>query len=285
MRFILFVFLCWVAHQLGAQDFAAASEPSAPLVSITEPVALTKPGDAAAPTESLTTSGSVAAAESVTSAEPFPPAPAPQYPTARLAYRQPTSVGSTAAAADRNERYSLHYRRERTLLGDLNLTGLWGGPTYNYSMTGDDWALVRGGFGLLEFSDEVSIGYGGWSSREDFTTNEPVLNDAGEETFYSLRHGGFIVSYAPLRDATIHPRVTMIAGPGRVDIAGDELDRDRIFVGQAMAGVELNVFQWFRLGFEGGYRFAAGVEDDNPFNARDVSGAVVQIEARFGFSW
>jgi len=59
---------------------------------------------------------------------------------------------------------------------------------------------------------------------------------------------------------------------------------DRFLVGQATVGFELNLFQWFRLGVDGGYRFASGVENDF-VTANDIGGAVMQIEARFGFSW
>lgn len=171
-----------------------------------------------------------------------------------------------------------HRGRERTLLGDLDLSGAWGGPTYNYSMTGDDWALVRGGFGGLEFGEEFFIGYGGWKGREPFTKDEPV-NGSPE---FDFRHSGLILAYAPFSDNAIHPRITTIFGPGKVDVAGE--GRDRMLVGQAMIGLELNLFQWFRLGAEAGYRFSTGV-DSALISDQDVSGAVVQLEARFGFSW
>jgi hypothetical protein len=196
-----------------------------------------------------------------------------------LAYRTATPSTTDDAVVERYRSY-----RERTLLGDLDLSGAWGGPTYNYSMTGDDWALVRGGFGGLEFGEEFFLGYGGWSSRDPFTTNEDVAN----RPEYDFRHGGFILAYSPLRESAIHPRITTIIGPGRIEFDGGngERMRDRMFVGQAMAGLELNLFQWFRLGVEGGYRFASGVDvEGDIISARDVSGAVVQIEARFGFSW
>lgn len=89
----------------------------------------------------------------------------------------------------------------------------------------------------------------------------------------------------------MHPRFTAIVGPGRIDIPNEgrlgveSISRDRLVVGQLMGGAEINITQWFRLGFEGGYRFASGVEDNDYVTARDISGAVVQIEARFGFSW
>lgn len=199
-----------------------------------------------------------------------PPADAP-----RLAYRPAASASPTSGGS---HDYSL--RREKTLLGDLDLSGAWGGPTYNYSSTGDDWALVRGGFGGLEFGENVFLGYGGWAAREQFTTDDAPL--VGDRPQYDFRHGGFIIGLAPGADNVIHPRFTAIVGPGRIEVEGG--DRDRMLVGQLMAGAELNLFQWFRLGIEGGYRFASGV--DNPVvTARDVSGAVVQIEARFGWSW
>ena len=176
--------------------------------------------------------------------------------------------------------------QERTLLGDLDLTGAWGGPTYNYSATGDDWALVRGGFGGLEFGEEVFIGYGGWSNRDAFRTDDELLG-LNERQRFDFRHGGFILAYSPGRDKVVHPRFTGIFGPGRIKYATNntgETDTDRLFVGQVMGGLELNLFQWFRVGVEGGYRFAGGV-DAPTISANDIGGAVVQIEARFGFSW
>ena len=201
-------------------------------------------------------------------------------------YRSTAAISTTADAT----RYRYSGRRERTLFGDLDLSGLWGGPTYNYSATGDDWALVRGGFGGLELDDQVFIGYGGWSSRDVFTTDDDVAGLA-DRPAYDFRHGGFILAYSPGADNTVHPRFTSILGPGRIEGTavgenGRPQDfRERMFVGQIMGGVELNLFQWFRLGIEGGYRFASGVNNVPNVTATDVSGAVVQIEARFGFSW
>ncbi|MEM9527709.1 MAG: hypothetical protein AAGA31_13935 [Bacteroidota bacterium] len=197
-----------------------------------------------------------------------------------LAYKSAENIESLTE-------YKIRSRRERTLLGDLDLSGIWGGPTYNYSMTGDDWALMRGGFGGLEFGEEFFLGYGGWNARENFTVDDPVASSPE----YDFRHSGFILAYSPLRNSPIHPRVTTIIGPGKFTINPSSVDNpddidleDRMLVAQAMIGFELNLFQWFRLGVDGGYRFANGI--DNPvITEKDVSGAIVQIEARFGFSW
>lgn len=190
----------------------------------------------------------------------------------------PVLAYKTAVETTTNTEYDFSTRRERTLLGDLDLSGAWGGPTYNYSATGDDWALLRGGFGGLEFSDEVFLGYGGWKSRDRFSSEAATSTP----TTYDFSHSGFIFAYSPFRDNAIHPRISTIIGPGKIDVAGE--GRDRMLVGQAMAGLELNLFQWFRLGADVGYRFANG-SDSALITDKDVSGAVVQLEARFGFSW
>jgi hypothetical protein len=204
-----------------------------------------------------------------------------------FAYKAETTTQPLAnhGPGDRNGKNSRR-NRERTLLGDLDLSGIWAGPTYNYTSTGNDWALMRGGFGGLEFSNEFFIGYGGWSNREDFTVDEPDANSP----VFNFRHSGLILAYTPFSDNAIHPRITGVFGPGRFELLDDSNqpvadDRsDRFLVGQATIGVELNLFQWFRLGIDGGYRFASGIQNLNVTD-QDLSGTFVQLEARFGFSW
>ena len=81
----------------------------------------------------------------------------------------------------------------------------------------------------------------------------------------------------------IHPRFTFIAGRGRV-WTSDKDNSGRMFVFQPSAGFEFNVFQWFRLGFEGGYRFV-GNSDRFNVTSGDLSTPFAQIEMRFGLSW
>lgn len=170
----------------------------------------------------------------------------------------------------------LSAQRERTLLGDMDLTGAWAGITYNWSGYGDDGAYVRGGYGGVELGNEFFIGYGGWRIKDE-------VRLADLNTNFELRHGGLIMAYTPNSFRAIHPRVSMTFGPGRVTV-GDQ--RDRIFVLQPAAGIELNLFQIFRLGIEGGYRYAGNVALENvDLASEDVSAFFVQVEARFGFSW
>ncbi|MBK6997444.1 MAG: hypothetical protein IPH31_21995 [Lewinellaceae bacterium] len=59
---------------------------------------------------------------------------------------------------------------------------------------------------------------------------------------------------------------------------------DRILVMQPSAGVEINVFRWFHLGIDGGYRFVSDATTpglDNEY----LSGWFGQATLKFGFSW
>lgn len=171
---------------------------------------------------------------------------------------------------------SLSAQREQTLLGDLDLTGAWGGFTYNYSALGDDGAYVRGGFGGIELGNQFFLGYGGWKIKDDVRIPEIGTN-------FELRHGGFILGYTPNSFRSIHPRTSLTFGPGRVFVNGE---RDRVFVVQPAAGLELNVFQAFRLGAEVGYRYVGNVAlESSPLRSEDVSSVFFQLEMRFGFSW
>jgi hypothetical protein len=59
---------------------------------------------------------------------------------------------------------------------------------------------------------------------------------------------------------------------------------DRIFAVQPTAGIEINVFRWFHVGLEGGYRF---ISDSNVegLTDSDLSGPFGQATLRFGWSW
>lgn len=173
----------------------------------------------------------------------------------------------------------LNAQSEETLFGNsgLRLSGAWGSAAYNFSsFNNDDWTLIRGGYGGLEFSRDVLIGWGGYRTKERVTGAEGTSD-------FNLRYHGPVVGIAPGSTRAIHPRFTFIAGTGKV-WTNTETARDKVFVFQPSAGVEFNVFQWFRLGFEGGYRFV-GASDRYDLSSGDLSAPFAQIELRFGLSW
>jgi hypothetical protein len=172
---------------------------------------------------------------------------------------------------------SLFAQRDETLIGKtgLKLTGAWGGA--HIGMVGFDGgnSALGGGFFGLEFSKSLFLGYMGSSGSASTTYN-------GNKRNYDIEYGGFLVGYAYKPYKVIHPRVNFLMGSGSLKVK-DKPD-DYIFVVQPSAGVEVNVFRWFRLGLEGGYRFVSNTDLPKP-NDGDVSAAFAQLSFRFGWSW
>jgi hypothetical protein len=172
----------------------------------------------------------------------------------------------------------LQAQSEETLFSNsrLNLSGAWGSAAYNFSSFGDEWTLIRGGYGGVEFNRDIFIGYGRYETRD-----RAIIEDGFKN--FDLRYNGLVLGIAPNAVKAIHPRFTFLTGSGKVWTEEDD-ERDRVFVFQPSAGVEFNVFQWFRLGFEAGYRFA-GDSDRHEISSGDLSTPFAQIELRFGLSW
>lgn len=170
---------------------------------------------------------------------------------------------------------ALFGQREETLFGRAGgLSGAWGAPVYNYSQFGDDWIFIRGGYGGLEFGRSLFLGWGEFRSKED-------INIEGADPF-RFRYGGLFLGVAPNAYRSVHTRFNLLAGGGRLDLKDG--GRDRVFVMQPSAGMEINFFQWMRMGVEGGYRFV--LDSDLPnLNSGDLSTLFFQVDLKFGFSW
>jgi hypothetical protein len=172
---------------------------------------------------------------------------------------------------------SLFAQRDETLIGKtgLKLTGVWGGG--NVGLIGFDGENngMAGGFFGLEFSKSLFLGYMGSNGSASTTYN-------GNTRKYDINYGGFLIGYAYKPFKVIHPRVNFLMGSGSLKVK-DQPD-DYIFVVQPSAGVEVNLFRWFRLGLEGGYRFVSNTNLPKP-NDGDVSAGFAQLSFRFGWSW
>ena len=159
----------------------------------------------------------------------------------------------------------------------LSPTDVWYGMNYMYSSHNDDWVYNRGGQISLEFGQILEIGWGWERYKEDATIE-------GVSTPFSLRHNGIFLGLTPASHKVIHPRISLLAGGGRLKLKEDNDDvTDRVFVFHPQAGIEINVFKWARLGVEGGYRFVGGT-DINVLEPADVSAPTLNIHLRFGFT-
>ena len=172
---------------------------------------------------------------------------------------------------------SLQAQKEETVLGHrgFGLTGIWGGSTHQLTQFGATNSFVRGGHFALEFGKSFLIGLSNYKLATDVKW-DLVSNQPFDMRWRTLKTGYAFKSYR-----AVHPLISVDAGPGRVKL---ENTRDNIFVIQPAAGLEFNIFRWFHLGLEGGYRFVtdsniASLSDDN------LSGPFGQATLRFGWSW
>jgi hypothetical protein len=168
-------------------------------------------------------------------------------------------------------------QKDETLIGKtgLKLTGLWGGSNIGLiGFDGENYGMAGGFFGL-EFSKSLLLGYSGSSSSESTTYN-------GQLRKYDISYGGFLVGYTYQSHKVVHPRVSFLIGSGTLKVK-DNPD-DYIFVVQPSAGFEVNLFRWFRMGLEGGYRFVSNTDIPKP-NEGDASAPFGQLSFRFGWSW
>ncbi len=169
-------------------------------------------------------------------------------------------------------------QREETIAGERNLgfTGVWGGSKHQLMSLGDNNAYLRGGYFGLEFGKALFIGYGRYRTDDNFTLGALQNQD------FDMRWRVGTLGYGFQNYKAVHPMINIDAGAGKVRIG--DLGSDRIVVIQPSAGIEINVFRWFHLGIEGGYRFVT--DSDLPgISDRDLSGAFGQATLKFGFSW
>lgn len=173
---------------------------------------------------------------------------------------------------------SIYAQREETVFKytGLTLTGIWGGPSVGFSKLGDDYAYFSGGFGGLEFNNDIFIGWGGGKLKDEISL------DKFPDQQLDMRYWGLMLGYAHKSNKAIHPLVNVLIGGGDVEL--DVEGEDRVFVLQPSAGVEFNIFRWWHLSLEGGYRMIANNNIKGLTNA-DLSAPFAEVKFRFGFSW
>ena len=159
----------------------------------------------------------------------------------------------------------------------LGITGIFGGATHNFSYFDEDWGKLRGGYFGLEFARTLQLGW----ARYRLTDDMPI---EGSNSFFRMKYNGLMIGLTPQSEKVVHPKIGFVTGGGRLILDDIDSNKDNIYVVQPSAGVEINVFKWFHLGLEGGYRIVSGVDVDGLSNS-DVSTPFAQIDLRFGLFW
>jgi hypothetical protein len=178
--------------------------------------------------------------------------------------------------------FSVFGQREETLFGShgWGFSGIWGGVSWDYtSYNKHDGYNQRGYFGF-EFGRALNVGWSHFRLIDDVP-----FNQGGEFQRLDFNFNGGFLGYSFMPYKAIHPMLNLEMGQGRVAIYTPlTTTRDNTFTVQPSAGVEINVFQWFRLGLEGGYRFVSDVEYAGLTN-QNLSAPFGRATLKFGFSW
>lgn len=174
--------------------------------------------------------------------------------------------------------FSSFAQREETVLGERGwgLSGIWGGYSHQYTNFNSTDGFNRGGFFGFEFGKSLFIGWSHYSLRDD------IVLDQTDNQRFDFRFNGGKIGYSFVPYKALHPMLNVELGRGRAKLSGE--GNDDMFIIQPSAGVEINVFRWFRIGLEGGYRFARNV-DYVALSNQDLSGAFAQATLKLGFSW
>ncbi|MFT5166684.1 MAG: hypothetical protein ACI8P3_001916 [Saprospiraceae bacterium] len=158
----------------------------------------------------------------------------------------------------------------------LKLTGVWGGPTFVFSGIGDKNTCFRGGFGGLEFNKSISIAYAAYWLEDKIELSQLP----GQKV--DMRYNGLLLGYSLKPVKVLHPKFMLLVASGKLEVENEK--RDRLFVLQPGAGVEINVFKWWHIDILGGYRIVKGT-DISALSDSDLSAPFGEIKLRFGISW
>lgn len=146
---------------------------------------------------------------------------------------------------------------------------MWGGNTSNINEDNDDYGVFHGGYFILEFNKDFTVGWQGYG-----------LNDQGLE----MNFNGLHLGYAHNSYNVVHPTVGLFIGGGEFKTKDEFRTKDDVFALQPSLGLEMNIARWFRIGVDGGYRFV--FDTDIPgYSDTDVSEPYVGLRLKFGFSW
>lgn len=171
---------------------------------------------------------------------------------------------------------SLHAQQE-TLFGNVDIWGGFGGPLFEISAINGESVVSIGGGGAVIMDNFFFGGYG-------IGTDDASHTFEGEEYNIKLNHGGIWLGLTSNPNKLIHLYSSARLGWGRARLRqnGDTMFSDRVFSVTPELGFEVNVTQFFQLGFTGGYRVITGINDLPGIGNSDFSNIVGGITLRFG---
>jgi hypothetical protein len=160
------------------------------------------------------------------------------------------------------------------LLEDIRLSGIYGGPLFNFTYYDGEPQRIFGGYFAFGFDRTIAIGWQ-WMRMRD----RVLFPDQVDE--WRINYNGFTVDFTPWGGKIIHPEISFLVGPGDYFLGSI---KKRVLVLQPSAGLEVNIWRIMKVGVQGGYRFIQR-NDPNLVPTEDINTFFLQVDLRFGWSW
>lgn len=169
-------------------------------------------------------------------------------------------------------------QEEKTVFKNVKMddSGGWGGYRQQFGEMAGQSVQIPGFHLTGEYERKFLMGY-------NFNWVASDIDYRFEEKDYNLRFNwhSLQLGYMLAAHRAIHPVVNLDLGIGRVKARG--LEKDRIFLLSPSAGLEMNLYRWFHVAIEGGYRAVTDVGIANLRNS-DFSGLFGMVTLKFGWS-
>lgn len=178
----------------------------------------------------------------------------------------------------------LFAQKEQVLFDRVRVRGGFGAPIAELTSVNNQAGVFAGGGGAVILNDFFIGGFGQGGDFAEHTSANGRLYPV------NFSYGGLWLGYVHPTLKVVHFFGSLKIGGGAADI---NLDRDNtahplfsetVFVIQPEAGVEVNLFRWFRLALTGNYRVVSGIQPKNldGLTSGDFSSAGMALTFRFG---
>lgn len=176
----------------------------------------------------------------------------------------------------------------KTIFGNLDVSGGFGGISVRYSDIGNKDAFISGARGGWVINRNIAMGGGGYSFQSE------MIND--DNINYKCRiiggYGGVLVEPVILPKSVVHITLPTLIGVGgisyRVKAGGSNdvedwksEDRSAFMVFEPGIEIEINVVKFMRIGFGAYYRLTSNVDID--YENTEL-GAITDSDILNGFS-
>ncbi|MBN2681219.1 MAG: hypothetical protein JXR58_01815 [Bacteroidales bacterium] len=167
------------------------------------------------------------------------------------------------------------------LLNDeVHISG-FGGPSIGFSSINNNFALLMGGSGGINFNNNLFFGGYGSGITNKITVDSAVY----EGSNIGFASGGLFTGFVLFNKMKLHPVVSLMVGWGSVSIANDLgyiIDIDNVYVVTPAFDLEYNFADYFRLCIGVYYRNISGIEKLE-FDNKDFSNFGGHLTLKFGW--